>query len=158
MRTALIAEITDADVDELWRSGVVATLALMRAVRPHMIASGGGSIINFGSGAIHTPAHYGVYAGVKAAIQSISRAAAVEWAQDKIRVNTVLPMAASPAAALNFAQAEGLEELIVKAIPLGRLGDPATDIGQPIAFLASDESAFITGSTLSLDGGLIYLR
>jgi NAD(P)-dependent dehydrogenase (short-subunit alcohol dehydrogenase family) len=92
----------------------VATLVLMRAVRPHMIAAGGGSIINFGSGTIHVPAHYGVYAGVKAAIQSISRAAALEWPQDKIRVNTVLPMAASPAAALDFAQAEGRKELIVK--------------------------------------------
>jgi len=158
MRSALIAEISDADIDELWRSGPVATLALMRAVRPHMIAAGGGSIINFGSGAIHAPAHYGVYAGVKAAIQSISRAAALEWVHDKIRVNTVLPMAASPAAALDFAQAEGREALVVKLIPLGRMGDPATDIGQPIAFLASDESAFITGSTLSLDGGLSYLR
>jgi NAD(P)-dependent dehydrogenase (short-subunit alcohol dehydrogenase family) len=56
MRSALIAEITDAVVDELWRSGAVATLALMRAVRPHMIASGGGSIINFGSSTIHTSA------------------------------------------------------------------------------------------------------
>jgi NAD(P)-dependent dehydrogenase (short-subunit alcohol dehydrogenase family) len=57
-----------------------------------------------------------------------------------------------------FRAAEGREELVLKLIPLGRLGDKATDIGHPIAFLASDESAFITGSTLSLDGGLIYLR
>jgi NAD(P)-dependent dehydrogenase (short-subunit alcohol dehydrogenase family) len=158
MRSALIADITDAEVDELWRSGAVATLALMRAVRPHMVAAGGGSIINFGSGSIHVPAHYGVYAGVKAAIQAISRAAALEWAKDRIRVNTVLPMAASPAAALDFAQAEGREDLVVQSIPLGRMGDPATDIGEPIAFLASDESKFITGSTFSLDGGLSYLR
>jgi NAD(P)-dependent dehydrogenase (short-subunit alcohol dehydrogenase family) len=158
MRSALIAEITDAEIDELWRSGVVATLALMRAVRPHMIAVGAGSIINFGSSTIQVPAHYGVYAGVKAAIQSISRAAAVEWAQDKIRVNTVVPMAASPAAALDFARAEGREEMALKLIPLGRMGDPATDIGRPIVFLASDDSAFITGSTLCPDGGLSYVR
>ena len=117
-----------------------------------------GWFINFGSGSIHVPAHYGVYAGVKAAIQSISRAAALEWAHDKIRVNTVLPMAASPAADLDFAQAEGRADAVVQAIPLGRMGDPATDIGQPIAFLASEESKFITGSTFSLDGGLSYLR
>jgi NAD(P)-dependent dehydrogenase (short-subunit alcohol dehydrogenase family) len=47
---------------------------------------------------------------------------------------------------------------IVQSIPLGRMGDLVKDIGQPIAFLASDESAFITGSTLSLDGGQTYLR
>jgi NAD(P)-dependent dehydrogenase (short-subunit alcohol dehydrogenase family) len=158
MRAALIAEITDQEVDDLWRSGLVATLFLMRAVRPHMAAVGGGSIINFGSGAIHTPPHYGVYAGVKAAIQAVSRAAALEWAAQKIRVNTVFPMAASPAAALDFAQEEGREAAIVNAIPLGRMGDPVADIGRPIAFLASDDSAFITGSTLALDGGLNYLR
>lgn len=158
MRSALLAEVTDGEVDELWRSGAVATLSLMRAVRPHMAAVGGGSIINFGSGSIHVPAHYGVYAGVKAAIQAISRAAALEWAQHKIRVNTVFPMAASPAAALDFARAEGIEAAVVKLIPLGRMGDLVNDIGRPIAFLASDESAFITGSTFSLDGGMTYLR
>lgn len=67
-------------------------------------------------------------------------------------------MAASPAQALDFAQAEGREEMALKLIPLGRLGDPATDIGRPNVFLASDDSAFITGSTLSPDGGVSYLR
>jgi NAD(P)-dependent dehydrogenase (short-subunit alcohol dehydrogenase family) len=158
MRSALLAEVTDAEVDELWRTGAVATLALMRAVRPHMAAVGGGSIINFSSGAVHVPATYGVYAGVKAAIQTISRAAALEWAQHNIRVNSVFPMAASPAAALDFARAEGIEAAVVKLIPLGRMGHLVNDVGRPVAFLASDESAFITGSTLSLDGGMTYLR
>jgi NAD(P)-dependent dehydrogenase (short-subunit alcohol dehydrogenase family) len=158
MRAARIADITDEEIDQLWHSGALATLSLMRSVRPHMAAAGGGSIINFGSGAIHRPAEYGVYAGVKAAIQAIGRAAALEWAKDKIRVNTVLPMAASPSAKLDAARAEGREELIASLIPLGRMGDPVKDIGEPIAFLASDESGFITGSTLSIDGGLAYLR
>jgi NAD(P)-dependent dehydrogenase (short-subunit alcohol dehydrogenase family) len=158
MRSALLADVTENEIDELWRSGAVATLLLMRAVRPHMAAVGGGSIINFGSGSIHVPAAYGVYAGVKAAIQAISRAAALEWAQYKIRVNTVFPMAASPAAALDFSRAEGIEAAVVKLIPLGRMGNLVDDIGRPIAFLASDESAFITGSTFSLDGGMTYLR
>jgi NAD(P)-dependent dehydrogenase (short-subunit alcohol dehydrogenase family) len=48
--------------------------------------------------------------------------------------------------------------VIEKIIPLGRIGDPENDIGKPVAFLASDDSAFITGSTLMLDGGLGYLR
>jgi meso-butanediol dehydrogenase/(S,S)-butanediol dehydrogenase/diacetyl reductase len=101
-----------------------------------------------------TPANYGVYAGVKAAIQAISRAAAVEWAKAKIRVNSVVPMVQSPAS-----DADPTDNAIIeKIIPLGRIGDPENDIGKPIAFLASDDSAFITGSTLMLDGGLGYLR
>jgi 2-hydroxycyclohexanecarboxyl-CoA dehydrogenase len=158
IRTAPIAEISDADVSELWESGAVATLALMRAVRPHMIAAGGGSIVNFGSGAVHNPQFYGVYAGVKAAIQAISRAAAIEWAKEGIRVNVVFPMSESPAADADFALEEGRTEAVRRGIPLGRMGDPVEDIGQPIAFLASDESRFITGTTVALTGGLTYLR
>ncbi len=158
IRTAPIADISDEDVRELWESGAVATLALMRAVRPRMIAAGGGSIINFGSGAVHNPAQYGVYAGVKAAIQAISRAAAIEWAKEGIRVNVVFPMSESPAADADFALGEGRAEQVAKGIPLGRMGDPIEDIGQPIAFLASDESRFITGTTVALTGGLTYLR
>ncbi len=158
IRTAPIAEISDEDIRELWESGAVATLALMRAVRPHMIAAGGGSIVNFGSGAVHNPQSYGVYAGVKAAIQAISRAAALEWAKDGIRVNVVFPMSESPAADADFALEEGRGDMVAKAIPLGRMGNPIEDIGQPIAFLASDESRFITGSTFALDGGKSYLR
>jgi NAD(P)-dependent dehydrogenase (short-subunit alcohol dehydrogenase family) len=158
IRTAPIAEISDEDVRELWESGAVATLALMREVRPHMIAAGGGSIINFGSGAVHNPAQYGVYAGVKAAIQAISRAAALEWAADGIRVNVVFPMSESPAADADFALADGRAQAVARNIPLGRMGDPVEDIGQPIAFLASEESRFITGSTLALTGGMTYLR
>lgn len=158
IRTAPIADISDEDVRELWESGAVATLALMRAVRPHMIAAGGGSIVNFGSGAIHNPMQYGVYAGVKAAIQAISRAAALEWAKEGIRVNVVFPMSESPAADADFALADGRAQAVARTIPLGRMGDPVEDIGQPIAFLASDESRFITGSTLALTGGMTYLR
>lgn len=158
IRTAPIADISDDDVRELWESGAVATLALMRAVRPHMIAAGGGSIVNFGSGAIHNPVQYGVYAGVKAAIQAISRAAALEWAKEGIRVNVVFPMSESPAADADFALADGRAQAVARTIPLGRMGDPVEDIGQPIAFLASDESRFITGSTLALTGGMTYLR
>lgn len=158
IRTAPLADISDEDVSELWESGAVATLALMRVIRPHMIAAGGGSIVNFGSGAIHNPAQYGVYAGVKAAIQAISRAAALEWAKEGIRVNVVFPMSESPAADADFALAEGRAQAVARTIPLGRMGDPVEDIGQPIAFLASDESRFITGTTVALTGGMTYLR
>ncbi len=153
MRMAKLLDISREDIFELWNSGAAATLIFMRAVHPHMLKAGGGSIINFGSGAQYGPAHYGVYAGVKAAIEKISRAAAMEWARDGIRVNTVVPMVNSPA---NDADPTS-NETLTRIIPLRRIGDPEHDIGRPIAFLASEESAYITGSVLMLDGGLSYL-
>jgi NAD(P)-dependent dehydrogenase (short-subunit alcohol dehydrogenase family) len=152
IRSGLLVDIDAATVAELWNSGAAATLAFMQLVRPHMARAGGGSIVNFGTGGEMGPAHYGVYAGVKAAIRTISRAAAVEWAADNIRVNVVVPMVMSPSLEADPTGAETLKRLI----PLGRVGDPENDIGRPIAFLAGEESAFLTGATLPLDGGLTY--
>jgi NAD(P)-dependent dehydrogenase (short-subunit alcohol dehydrogenase family) len=154
MRTATLLDIEPEVVADLWNSGAAATLAFMRDVHPLMAKQGGGSIINFGSGAEVGPQNYGVYAGVKAAIRTISRAAAVEWGKDRIRVNIVVPMVDSPS---NDADPTD-PAMIVSFVPLGRIGDPEKDIGAPIAFLASDEAAYITGCTLMLDGGLSYLR
>ncbi|MBM3594513.1 MAG: SDR family oxidoreductase [Alphaproteobacteria bacterium] len=67
-------------------------------------------------------------------------------------------MSESPAADADFALADGRTEAVLRGIPLARMGDLVEDIGQPIAFLASDESRFITGSTLALTGGMTYLR
>jgi NAD(P)-dependent dehydrogenase (short-subunit alcohol dehydrogenase family) len=152
MRQARLLDITAEEVAELWNSGAAATLAFMRLVHPHLVKAGGGAIINFGSGAQYGPAGYGVYAGVKAAIEKISRAAAQEWGRDNIRVNTVVPMVQSPASDMDPSDMDA----ITRAIPLKRIGDPEKDIGRPIAFLASDEGAYITGSVLMLDGGLSY--
>lgn len=154
MRQARIIDIEREAISELWESGPAATLALMKLVRPHMIKRGGGVILNFGSGAQFNPAFYGVYAGVKSAIQSISRAAAIEWGSDNIRVNLIVPMVHSPANDDDPTDATVLES----AIPLGRIGDPVEDIGRPIAFLASDDASYITGSTIMLDGGLSYAK
>ena len=154
MRNSALLDIARETVQELWASGAAATLAIMRLAHPHLAKGRVGSIVNFSSGAMFGPKHYGVYAGVKAAIQAIGRAAALEWAGDGIRVNTVVPMVASPATDADPTPNAVLE----KIIPLGRIGDPELDIGRPIAFLASDDARFITGSTLMLDGGLGYLR
>ena len=69
-------------------------------------------------------------------------------------VNMVVPMVASPATDADPTP----NEVLAKVIPVGRIGDPEKDIGRPIAFLAGEDSAFITGSTVMLDGGLTYLR
>jgi NAD(P)-dependent dehydrogenase (short-subunit alcohol dehydrogenase family) len=159
LRLGPVLEADSEMVDALWRSGFVATLALMRAAHPHMRRAGGGSIINFGSGAQHSPMNYGAYASVKAAIHTISRAAAMEWGPDNIRVNVVLPFVKSPAADADFAtKQDGALAASIRGIPLGRMGDPEADIGRVVAFLASDEAGYLTGNTLGLDGGRAFVR
>lgn len=84
--------ILDIDLDLVdagWRSGPLATLQTMRQAHPHL--RDGGCVINITSGAVLTPAGIGAYAAAKSAIESFSRAAAVEWGPDNIRVITVCP-------------------------------------------------------------------
>ncbi|MBK7950248.1 MAG: SDR family oxidoreductase [Deltaproteobacteria bacterium] len=156
MRRAPLLEISHEDLDALWKTGPVATLEFMRACHPHL--QGGGSIVNFGSGAQVAPAEYGVYAGVKAAIAMITRAAAVEWGPHGIRANVVAPMVWSPANEEAMRADPALHERLVSTIPLGRIGDPEKDLGRVVVFLASDESRYVTGQQLMVDGGQQFWR
>lgn len=154
-------QIADLDLDQLdrgWRSGAVGTLHVMRAARPHL--SAGSVVINISSGAAsnEAPAGLGGYAAVKAAIDSLSRAAAVEWAPDGIRVVTLIPFARTPAVASVLDANPGMEEMLLSTVPLKRFADPETEIGRSAVFLASPDAAFITGTSLVVDGGSTYLR
>ena len=159
IRFGSLLETSREMLSDLWESGFVATLELMRAVHPHMARAGGGSIVNFGSGAQHVPAAYGAYASVKSAIHTMSRAAALEWGADNIRVNVVLPFVKSPSADADFAT-KGMtsEEAGARGRPLRRIGEPEADIGRAVAFLISDDAAYITGNTVGLDGGSAFIR
>lgn len=158
LRSGSLLTIEPAVVEELWQSGFVATLALMRAVHPHMLERGGGSIVNFGSGAQLSPKNLGVYAGVKAAIQTMSRAAALEWAESNIRVNVVFPLVRSPAMEAELETRGSAAQRAIDATPLGRIGDPEVDFGRAVVFLAGDDSSYVTGTTLALDGGRAFVR
>ena len=148
-RGGRLLDIADDDVDLLWRTGPLATLRFMRACHPHL--AGGGSIVNFGSGAQYAPEGYGVYAGTKDAIQAITRAAAVEWGRDGIRANVIVPHVTSPSMEAALADPARRERSLA-SIPIGRFGQPA-DIGRVAAFLAGPDAAFVTGQTLLVDGG-----
>lgn len=145
-------------VDAGWRSGPLATLLFMRAAFPHL--RGGGVVINVSSGAALDTgiAGVGAYSAAKSAIESLSRAGAVEWADEGIRVNTLIPLALTPSVQAVFDMNPGLHEQLVAGVPLGRFGDPETDIGSAVAFLCSPDARFITGTTLSVDGGSVRLR
>lgn len=145
-------------VEAGWQSGPVATLRFMRAAHEHL--RDGGIVINVSSSAAvdNDIGGIGLYSATKAAIDSISRAAAVEWAGEGIRVNTIMPLARTPAVQATLDMVPGLEEQLLGDVPLARLGDPETDIGPAVAFLAGPGASYVTGTTLSVDGGSVRLR
>jgi NAD(P)-dependent dehydrogenase (short-subunit alcohol dehydrogenase family) len=145
-------------VDEGWKSGPLATLLFMRSAFPAL--RGDGVVINVSSSAAvdAAVAGIGIYGATKSAIGALSRAAGVEWAGEGIRVNTIMPVARTPAVQAVLDRNPGFEERMIDEIPLGRLGDPEADIGAAVVFLCSDQARYITGTTLTIDGGSTRLR
>lgn len=145
-------------IEAAWQSGPRASLLLMRACHA-ALADGGGVIVNLGSGASHLwdPSGLGVYAATKAAIVSLTRTAAVEWAGDGIRAYCVMPAAEGPAhEAWQKVDRAGYEATLAK-VPLGRFGDPERDVGRVVAFLCSDDAAYTTGMIVPVDGGSTWI-
>ena len=150
-----LLEIDLDAVDLAFRTGPMAALRLMRLVHPHMTARGGGSIVNMVTSAAvrWDMTGYGSYAAAKEALRTFSRAAASEWGPDNIRVNAVAPHAMSPG--LKWWTENRPEEAaaFIKTIPAGRIGECEEDIGRAVVWLCSDDSRYLTGATIPLDGG-----
>ncbi|QIQ03542.1 SDR family NAD(P)-dependent oxidoreductase [Streptomyces liangshanensis] len=150
------SSIADSTVED-WRRTVdliqTGTFLGMRRVIPVMRENGGGSIVNissiWGSAAIPAAA---AYQAAKAAVEQMTRNAAVTYVGDGIRVNTVIPgITATP---LIENQAQEITDLVVAATPMKRIARPI-DIAYGCLYLASDEAAFTTGAALAIDGGYL---
>lgn len=152
-----IRKLTDADMDAMWLSGPMATFRFMQACFPHLRETQG-CVINMGSGSGILP-HGAMsgYAMTKEAVRTLSRVGAVEWGRFGIRVNSICPLAETPGLA-EFGDATSAVDEVTKSIPLGRWGDPETDIGRGVVYLAGPDGRYITGTTLMIDGGFNYLR
>ena len=121
---------------------------------PELRKAGGGSIINISSiyGIVGSETSAAYHAS-KGAVRIFTKAAAIQYAAEGIRVNSVHPgFVDSPMTAANHALPE-VHNLRISRTPLGRMGTPE-DIAAGILYLASDESAFVTGSELVIDGGM----
>jgi NAD(P)-dependent dehydrogenase (short-subunit alcohol dehydrogenase family) len=126
----------------------------MKMSLPHMIARGGGSIVNVASTAalIGTPGLV-AYAASKAGVAALTKGAAVEYGKHNIRVNAVCPgVIKTPMYDAGIADNPGVVDYLMSLVPLGRTGF-ASEIANPLLFFASDASSYITGAILAIDGG-----
>jgi NAD(P)-dependent dehydrogenase (short-subunit alcohol dehydrogenase family) len=151
----LLEDTTEDHMALPWETGVLGSLYCMQACFESMKATGGGKIINFGSGAgLDGMVGFGAYAAAKEAIRALTRVAAREWGQYGIYVNTICPFARTEGYVGWAEQHPDIEAAAVRGSPLRRgPGDPEHDIGRAAVFLVSDDSNFVTGHTLLVDGG-----
>jgi len=151
---ARVEDLSEADWDAELAVHAKGVFLGTRAAIPAMRAGGGGSIINISSimGIVGSP-DAPAYSAAKGAIRIFTKSAALQYARENIRVNSVHPgYADTPLTREVFASAE-VREALLKRTPMHRLGT-ADDIAWGILYLASDESAFVTGSELVIDGGM----
>ncbi|WP_382156406.1 SDR family NAD(P)-dependent oxidoreductase [Hydrogenophaga sp. ANAO-22] len=146
-------DVTDEEWDGVISANLSSTFKVCRAVGRHMLAQGGGSIINLSSTAgMRGRAGNAPYSAAKAAVINLSRALAVEWAPKGVRVNVLAPgRFLTPLTEAEMSVPEKYAAF-VRQVPLGRIGRPE-EIQDIAVWLASDASAYVTGSTITLDGG-----
>lgn len=150
-----LEQVTDEKFLAGFESGPLATLRLMKLVKPHLVQQGGGVIVNLVSSAVKRwdMTGYGAYAAVKQAIQSLTRAAAAEWGGDNIRALNIAPHAESPGLKGWVKNNPEEAQEFFKTIPLGRIGTLEGDIGEAVVALCSPAMGYLTGATIPLDGG-----
>lgn len=151
----LLDEVSDEAFLAGFESGPLATFRLMKLVRSHMAARGGGTIVNLASsaGIRWDMATYGCYGAVKQATRALTRAAASEWGRENIRVLAIAPHAESPGLKWWIENNPEEAEAFFRTIPLGRIGRLEEDIGRAVVALCGSDLSYLTGATIPLDGG-----
>jgi len=150
-------QFTDEEFMRTYAVNALATFRLMRAASPHLRKSSAGRVINFASGAgARGDSNQFDYAAAKESVRAMTRVAAREFGPDGVTVNTVCPFANSEGVREHLD--DSMVEMMRRAVPLGRVGDPESDIGRAVLFLASDDSAYVTAHTLWVDGGAGSVR
>lgn len=158
VNNAGIAQIPEAlvntnsnDFQKLLQTNVMGVFYSMKYELQHMIKSGSGAIVNISSiCGIKSTAGSGAYNATKFAVEALTKSTALEVAEHKIRINSVAP---GPTHSEITGAMPDKHDLFANMIPLKRMGN-AEDIANGILWLLSDETSFVTGSTLVMDGGL----
>src|ERR1700709_24523 len=153
-----VADLGEADYDKTMNLNVKSVYFTVQKALPHM--NDGGSIILIGSNAAHRAyANFTLYGAAKAAVIYLAKGFSSDLLDRKIRANVITPGTTDTPAFEKFVPAEQIEAVktqFANVMPAGRIGQPA-DIGKTAVFLASDDSSFMLGAELLVDGGMTYL-
>jgi len=152
--SGLIHETEDAVWEKLLAVNLTGTFRVTRAAIPEMLKAGGGSIVNVSSIASLVGIPYtGAYSATKGGLDALTRCVAVEYAKQGIRCNSICPgLVDTPMAAPLLADPVKTAQ-VMAAYPMGRPGT-SEEVAKLALFLASDESAWMTGSVIPIDGGM----
>jgi NAD(P)-dependent dehydrogenase (short-subunit alcohol dehydrogenase family) len=149
-------EMTDDQWDDLIATNLIGTFKITKAVIPVLMKNGGGSIINISSvlGIRSIPkVPLSVYSVTKAGVIMLTKSIAVEYGQYKIRCNCVAPSTIRSSIIEPYLQDETAKKVLESAFPLHKVGEPE-DIAGAVAYLCSDDSKWVTGTVMIVDGGV----
>jgi len=150
-----LMELREDGWDKIFDTNCKAAFLLSRAAAKIMMDQGGGRIINITTvGAVRGGAGMGVYHASKAALNMLTKCMAVEWARFNINVNAVGPGMTKTAFSQPIWSNPAAEQSLAARIPKGRLAEPEEIVGA-VLFLCSDDSSYITGETIYVDGGTL---
>lgn len=155
---ATAEQTSDEDWGRLLDTNLTGTFLMSRAALPLMRKAAGGSIVNIGSIlGIVARRDRAAYCAAKAGVTGLTKAMALDHAHENIRINCICPSIVETELGLQSIKQspdpEAERQRRIAGIPLGRMGKPE-DVAQMAVYLASDESAWITGAAMPLDGGL----
>ena len=149
-----VVSVSIEDWDMVLDVNLRGTFLVSRAVLPHMLALGGGAVINMGSvDGLAGDARMAPYNAAKAAVVNLTRSMAIDFGPRGVRVNCICPGLVGTPAVLRMFSDESRQRMQA-VTPLGRIGRPG-DIASLAVFLASDDAAYINGTTVVADGGLM---
>jgi cyclopentanol dehydrogenase len=151
---AKIEDMSEADWDRLMAINVKGVFLGTKCAIPAMRQAGGGSIINISStaGLVASPGETAAYIASKGAVRLFTKATAIQHAREKIRCNSVHPGPIATDMIRDMLESPAMLEARMRRLPMGRIGT-AEDIAHGVIYLASDESSYMTGSELVIDGG-----
>jgi NAD(P)-dependent dehydrogenase (short-subunit alcohol dehydrogenase family) len=153
-KTAPVQDLDESDYNLLMDVNLKGIFLGLKHQVPHMIARGGGAIVNtsslFGVMGFATTA---VYCASKWGVIGLTNSVALEVARKNIRVNAIAPGSVmTPLLVGMFGSEQGAKDTVLPMIPMGRISDPS-EIAQLVLFLSSDAASFITGQAVVIDGG-----
>ena len=155
LRTGPLIDHEPTDFRRVIDTNLSAVFIVAQAAARIMRESHGGSIVNVASiVGIHPSPNSGAYAAAKAGVLALTQHMSVEWGGYGIRVNAVAPGFIDAGMSAPFYRNQAVRDRRAAAVPLGRIGSPE-DVVKAVVFLASEDAAYISGETLTVDGGVI---